>query len=118
MGRRERVLLVDGPHLALVDLPPDFRPFLLVHLVRVVRFQAGLDPFLLGQPGELVLVKARGCPAVLTAVTMETLFLSHALTLLRPVSHRTTRLGGFLNTRPRAPWSPAAGSRRSPGSLA
>ena len=79
------MLLVNGPHLAQVDLAPDLGPLLLVHLalgdvllerrrvgsrrylIGVVGIQAGVDPLFLCEPGELVLVKARGGAAVLAA---------------------------------------------------
>src|SRR5690349_17126005 len=88
--RRVRVPLPLGEQFILVVLAADLGPCLLEHvrpgdvrlrrrvgrrwhLVRVVVVEPGLDPLLLGQPGELVIVEAPGNAAVLTPVAVKLL---------------------------------------------
>src|SRR5215468_3887207 len=87
-GRRERVLFVDRVEFALLVLPDELGPRLLVllaladvglrwrvrgrrHLVRVVVVNARRDALLLGEAGQLVFVEAVYLAAVLPAVPVE-----------------------------------------------
>src|SRR5215469_15598410 len=90
VARRREPVLALGLELAPVVLAEDLGPGLLVlltvadvhlgrrigrrrHLVRVVVVEPGLDPLLLGQPRELVVVEVLQLAGVLAAVAAEVL---------------------------------------------
>src|SRR5437764_1444366 len=141
-GGRERMPLGDRTQLALVLLPADLGPGLVElvrlgevrgrrgvgsrrHLARIVVVDSGFHPFLLGQPGQPVVIEAVRGAAVLAAVPPELLIgLVGRLLCHRGSKSGDGEPGWFLTISPpgipapvsraRAPWPPATGPGRRP----
>src|SRR5262245_27194546 len=123
--RREPVPLTLDLELTGVVLAADLGPRLLVHvglrdierrwlvgrgghLVRVVVVDPGIDPLLLGQPGELVVVEALQLAGMLTAVAVELLRWPVWILLCH---HASSGFEGRAGREPhRARYAPAPGS--------